>query len=412
MGSFVNGIFVPDPGETGWANQVSNNMRRLSEVSVNVKAFGALADGSTDDSTAIAAAITAAPEGGTVFFPAGHYVISTLTITKHVTLAGTGYWNGVNAAFANAGWGSGNYGTNFGGTVIRSTATSNRAILASTAGKGINVRDLMLLGPGSGTSNGFELGTAANLESSMDWSNVLAANFGGAGYRFLFTLSNAFTNLQSRGCKTGFSLSDACNDNQFYRTEVQFSDTDGIYITTSSGCHFYGGLLQNISGTAAIRCNTSSQQHVFDGFWFESVTATNAVKFGPTGMHGCSLWNTQFSANGGTIDIDGNLCVIGRCRSTGSPGGNITIAGGAFNQLFALDGVTVTDSGVQTQIVNFNGTSSFPTLKTPAIATGSLPAAGAAENGRIIIEDAGAGNRNLIIYAGGERFRIDGGPNV
>ena len=43
------------------------------------------------------------------------------------------------------------------------------------------------------------------------------------------------------------------------------------------------------------------------------------------------------------------------------------------------------------------------------IATGSLPAAGAAQDGLIIIEDAGAGNRNLIIYGGGERFRIDGG---
>lgn len=46
------------------------------------------------------------------------------------------------------------------------------------------------------------------------------------------------------------------------------------------------------------------------------------------------------------------------------------------------------------------------------VATASLPAAGAAMDGTVIIEDAGAGNRNLIIYAGGERFRIDGGANV
>lgn len=43
------------------------------------------------------------------------------------------------------------------------------------------------------------------------------------------------------------------------------------------------------------------------------------------------------------------------------------------------------------------------------IATASLPAAGAALDGTVIIEDAGAGDRNLIIYAGGQRFRIDGG---
>ncbi|NKE69904.1 hypothetical protein [Candidatus Manganitrophus noduliformans] len=48
-------------------------------------------------------------------------------------------------------------------------------------------------------------------------------------------------------------------------------------------------------------------------------------------------------------------------------------------------------------------------LHIPVVATGSLPAAGAAEDGSVLIEDAGAGDRNIIFYAGGQRFRIDGG---
>jgi hypothetical protein len=51
-------------------------------------------------------------------------------------------------------------------------------------------------------------------------------------------------------------------------------------------------------------------------------------------------------------------------------------------------------------------------LKVDVIATASLPSAGSTVDGRIVIEDAGSGNRNLIIYAGGQRFRIDGGANV
>lgn len=43
------------------------------------------------------------------------------------------------------------------------------------------------------------------------------------------------------------------------------------------------------------------------------------------------------------------------------------------------------------------------------VATASLPAAAAAMSGTVIIEDAGAGDRNLIIYGSTERFRIDGG---
>lgn len=43
------------------------------------------------------------------------------------------------------------------------------------------------------------------------------------------------------------------------------------------------------------------------------------------------------------------------------------------------------------------------------VATASLPAAAAAMDGHVLIEDAAVGDRNLIIYAGGQRFRIDGG---
>jgi hypothetical protein len=51
----------------------------------------------------------------------------------------------------------------------------------------------------------------------------------------------------------------------------------------------------------------------------------------------------------------------------------------------------------------------FRAGQTEVVATADLPAAGAGNDGRVIVEDAGAGNRNLIIYGGGQRFRIDGG---
>lgn len=53
----------------------------------NVKAYGALGDGSTDDTVAIQAAITAAsPTKGTVFFPPGTYRVATLTGTAATNL--------------------------------------------------------------------------------------------------------------------------------------------------------------------------------------------------------------------------------------------------------------------------------------------------------------------------------------
>jgi hypothetical protein len=58
----------------------------------NVKDYGALGDGSTDDTTAIAAAITAANAagGGRVKFPAGTYITTTQTIYPKVHYVGDG----------------------------------------------------------------------------------------------------------------------------------------------------------------------------------------------------------------------------------------------------------------------------------------------------------------------------------
>ena len=58
----------------------------------NVKAFGALGNGTTDDTAAIASAISAANTagGGTVFFPAGTYLTGTQLIYSNITYQGAG----------------------------------------------------------------------------------------------------------------------------------------------------------------------------------------------------------------------------------------------------------------------------------------------------------------------------------
>jgi hypothetical protein len=371
---------------------------RTIDLDENVKAYGAVGDGTTDDTTAIGAAITAATEGGIVFFPPGHYVISTLSVTKNITLKGAGWWNNSNVAFGNAQWGSSNYGTNFGGTVIRSTNTTTRAILAATSGKFLNLHNLMFLGPGSGTSNGIELGTAAIPQSGMSWQNLLIANFGGAGLRGLFTISNAFSGLVIRGCKTGISLSDSSNDNQFFRTEIQFSDTDAILIASNTtGNRFYGGLIQNclVDGL-----DFSGTHHSVDGFWFESVGITKAAKLGGTGYH--RMTNCTMNSADEDIDINASSCTVGPLRHGG---------GGYTITLNTAADITLNDAAGATIVTNGNFYTGIPNgrAKTHVVATGSLPAANALWDGYMILEDAGAGDRNLIIYAGAQRFRIDGG---
>ena len=70
---------------------VSPNIRAKGEPHYNVKAYGALGDNSTDDTSALQSAINAVPTGGgTVYFPPGTYKHTGLTLGPHVSLYGHG----------------------------------------------------------------------------------------------------------------------------------------------------------------------------------------------------------------------------------------------------------------------------------------------------------------------------------
>jgi len=75
-----------DQGATGAVNRPIN--QKLAET-VSVKDFGAIGDGSADDTAAIQAALNASKS---VYIPAGTYKItSTLTLTSHMNVFGAGY---------------------------------------------------------------------------------------------------------------------------------------------------------------------------------------------------------------------------------------------------------------------------------------------------------------------------------
>ena len=57
----------------------------------NVKAYGAIGDGLTDDTSAIRSAIAAASNAGLIFFPQGTYLTQKLTINSGLWFVGAGY---------------------------------------------------------------------------------------------------------------------------------------------------------------------------------------------------------------------------------------------------------------------------------------------------------------------------------
>jgi hypothetical protein len=115
----------------------------------------------------------------------------------------------------------------------------------------------------------------------------------------------------------------------------------------------------------------------------------------------------------GAMSITNNA---GYCRFYGGVYDDTTISSDSdymrFRDVIFASGSTLTDNSETTlyyDCVGAGGTLITNRSANTIVATASLPAAGAAQDGKMIIENAGAGDRNLILYAGGQRFRIDGG---
>lgn len=103
----------------------------VHEGDLNVRAFGAAGDGQSDDTAAMQKAIDAAAETrGTVLFPAGVYLCSTLKLHSHVGLLGHPTWS---------------Y-RDFGGAVLQLTDQEARCLLDLTGAFGVTVNGLNLDG--------------------------------------------------------------------------------------------------------------------------------------------------------------------------------------------------------------------------------------------------------------------------
>jgi hypothetical protein len=85
---------LPTPGgDSGtWGDELNEWLEAANPVfNVKLDPYNAVGDGVTDDTAAIQAAIDAA-SGGSVFLPAGQYVITTtLTVSERTSIAGVGY---------------------------------------------------------------------------------------------------------------------------------------------------------------------------------------------------------------------------------------------------------------------------------------------------------------------------------
>jgi len=147
-----------------------------------VTQFGADPAGVANSATAIQAAINALPaSGGVVYIPAGTYKLtSALSISSNVTICGDGQP----------------------ATTLSQTSTSANAITVTGAGvvSNVQIRDLWITGPGSGTGIGISVvaGGTSNPVEQLIIRNVTVQDMGSHGVYALIPIVSHFDNVVSQ----------------------------------------------------------------------------------------------------------------------------------------------------------------------------------------------------------------------
>jgi parallel beta-helix repeat protein len=255
----------------------------LHDLCYNVRSapFLATADGTTDDTTAIQTAINIAEAagGGTVFFPEGTYLVSSLTVdSDNVTLAGTGR-----------------------GSIIKST--SDDEIVKGMSAAGLVVRDLQILG---------DADALKTLQRGIQWTsvtdglihNVYVKNCGYDGILLLSgCVGNTVSSCNVTGCtddgiNIGGDNSAICRNNTVVGNVVTSCTGVGVHISDGSSFTSVVGNTIHSCGTAGI---DTFQSGAFIGTGNNTITGNTIRNCTTYGIHIKDSDNNIVSGN----NVDG-----------------------------------------------------------------------------------------------------------
>lgn len=220
--------FTPIPfGTQSWHVPLNAALTDLQDQivrqSLDVKTFGAVGDGVTDDTGALGLAISAAQGTGIVLIPAGTYKItSALNIPSGTTIVGDG----------------------IGVTIIQQSTTTEHGLTGVDVST-VTLRDFSVVGPGSGSGDGLNFSLSLNGATTfLSFTDVQFSSFGRDGLSIDTPIVSsfrgvlAFTNVRHGFTVTSVSSSTSCAFVACYANgngQIGYNFTR-LFYSTMNGC--------------------------------------------------------------------------------------------------------------------------------------------------------------------------------
>lgn len=263
-------IIAPTAGSGRW--------KRIYSGAVNVMWFGAKGDGTTDDTAAVQAALTAATVGSTVTLPTGTYAISsTLTIAKRLNLVGPGTLveSTILAPMLDivaAGTGSLVTGLRFtgietSGTFPGDTTALDRAAIRVVAADDVRVDGVSITAKSCGVRfvSSSNRGTVQNSQFLGFITGALAGSNNASAFSYSGGVDGRILNVTARNCGSGALV-------QMGGTRITIAGLhavglwdNGVYISSGDRCVVTGCTIDSVQAATGSGIKTRGSGHVVSG---------------------------------------------------------------------------------------------------------------------------------------------------
>jgi parallel beta-helix repeat protein len=301
---------------TGTGAVTTTVQAKLRET-VSVKDFGALGDGTTDDTAAIQAALNAAPQYGTVFFPYGNYIISNELIIPTSNLLVTGR-----------------------ARITAKATTQFEFMLKATSLSGVTVENLRFDANKSNRSSGATtrfMGVAflactecqfinLQVENCRGYNNISGVAIAAAGQSIRCRIDGCtITNCGDAG-NTPSTDADAVftsGEQNVISNCIATNCTDTGFVIESSNQSVISGCTTRLCGAgAAITSANASDKigNIIDGLTiFNWKGSVGAIQIGVPGAYAGNLLNSMVS----------NITIVAETPTYGTPGPAVYVSGTA-----------------------------------------------------------------------------------